>query len=48
MKNSLKFLPFTIFFIIIAINNYLWTKIELDILSLKRNNFGINEIKIFN
>ena len=29
MKNSLKFLPYTIFFIIIAINNYLWSKIEL-------------------
>ena len=23
-------------------------KIELDIFSLKRNNFGINEVKIFN
>ncbi len=29
MKNSLKFLPYTIFFILVAINNYLWTKIEL-------------------
>ena len=29
MKNSIKFLPYTIFFILVAINNYLWTKIEL-------------------
>ena len=29
MKNSIKFLPYTIFFILIVINSYLWTEIEL-------------------